>query len=130
MGRGDQADQLTFYSDVPYPITVPCHLCHPRACATTASQVLVLLSFSAVYEEEKGQYSLLATILDPNHDRTGDMRRWQAPVNFKALICFVHDTLHCCHRQELTRERENHIPKQMDLSVGLSGGVGCISWNA
>lgn len=28
------------------------------------------------------------------------------------------------------REGESHIPKQTDLSVGLSGGVGCISWNA
>jgi len=104
MERGDQAEQLTFHSDVPYPITVPCHLCHPRARATAAPQALVLLAFSPAYAEEKDQSFLLDTILDPNHNRTGEMRRWWGPVHFKALIFFVPDTSHCCHRQELTDE--------------------------
>lgn len=110
MERGDQADCLTFHSGVPYPIAVPCRLCHPRARATTAPQTLVLLAFLPAYEEEKDQSFLLATILDLNQDRTGEVRRWWGPVHFKALISFVHDTCHCCHRQELTdEEREKTI---------------------
>lgn len=90
----------------------------------------ILLTFSPVYKEQKGQYFLLTTILNLNHDKTEDMRKWWWPVHFKALICFVHDAPYCWHRQELTRDGENCIPKQTDLSVGLSGGAGYISWNA
>lgn len=82
------------------------------------------------YKEQKGQYFLLTTILDLNCDRTEDMRRWWWPVHFNALICFMQNAPHCWHRQELRRDGENCIPKQTDLSVGLSGGVGYICWNA
>lgn len=97
--------RLTFHSDIPHLTTVPCHLCHPWAHATAAPQTSAVLSFCPVYEEENSQSFLLAMILDPNHNRTGEMRRWQGPVQLKALMCFVHDTLHCCQRQELTDER-------------------------
>lgn len=89
-GKRYQADGLTFHSDVLYPITGPCHVFHPRPCATTAPLTLVLLTFLAV-QERKGQYFLLATSLDSYHDRTVKTRRWRGPVDFKTLICF--DTL-------------------------------------
>lgn len=90
-------------------------------------------TFSPVYEEQKDQYfhltNFLLIIFDLNHDRTEDMRRWWWLVHFKTMICFVRDAPYFWDRQELMRDGENCIPKQTDLSVGLSGGVGYISWN-
>lgn len=91
---------------------------------------LIVPTFSLVYREQKAQYFLWTKIIALNHDRTVGMRRWWWPVHFRALICIVQDAPYCWHRQELMRDGENHIPKQTDLPVGLSGGVGSISWNA
>lgn len=106
------------------PLMAVCCLCHTRACATTTPQTLILFAFSPVYDRKK----VLVTVLDPYYGMTGEVTRWQGLVSFKALICL--SMILCCHSQELMRERENHIPKQTDLSFGLSGGAGCVLWNA